>query len=301
MPPDDGFSEASSLTKNLPSTLAGWQAWGRAHGVARLDILVLAEHVSQRPRTWLLAHDDEPWLPMDLSRLHALLERRREGVPVAYLTGWREFFGLTLSVTPDVLVPRPETEGLVEWALELLDIPTRQTLRPCVVDLGTGSGAIALALKHAAPELQVHAVDASQAAVDVARSNAQRLGLELAIHEGQWWHGDWVDALPAALDLVVANPPYLADDDPYLMSLRHEPRTALVAPDAGMADLKSVIDGAVDRLRPGGWVVLEHGHTQGLGVRQLLSQAGFVDVGTRTDLAGLDRCSAGRRPIVKLE
>lgn len=300
MAPDNEARQAHDWAVNLPPTLSAWQGWARAHGLTRLDVLVLAEHLCQRPRTWLLAHDDAPWPRATVERMHALLERRRQGVPVAYLTGQREFFGLVLEVTPDVLVPRPETELLVEWALELLVFTVERTTAPRVVDLGTGSGAIALALKHASPSVQVHGVDASEDALKVARRNAQRLALDVSFSTGHWWQGGWAQALGGPPDLVVANPPYLADDDPHLPALCHEPRTALVAQGGGLADLEAIVEGAAHHLLPGAWVLLEHGHTQGDQVRRLLTQGGFVDVCTRTDLAGHARCSAGRRPPPQL-
>ncbi len=267
----------------------------REAGVERLDAQWLLGHHLGRDRAWLLAHDDEP-LPVALSQAWAaLLARRAAGEPLAYIVGEREFCGLRLAVSPAVLVPRPETEDLVRWALECLDADAALATGP-LLDLGTGSGAIALALKHARPALAVHASDASAEALAVAQGNARRLGLAVQFHHGPWWRavpgGPW--------GLAVSNPPYVAPGDPHLAALRHEPPQALVpaAADArGLADLHTLIDGALPRLRPGGWLLLEHGHDQGEAVRERLQRAGFTDIATRADLAGMPRCSAGRRPL----
>jgi release factor glutamine methyltransferase len=219
-----------------------------------------------------------------------MLGRRAAGEPLAYLIGKREFHGLVLHVTPDVLVPRPDTETLVDWALEL--IADRHA--PRIVDLGTGSGAIALALKQACPRAQVHASDLSPAALAVARGNGERLGLPVT-----WCLGDWWQAFDPALrfDLAAANPPYVAPGDPHLSALRHEPAAALVSPGHGLACAQRVIAGARDRLHPGGWMVLEHGFDQADDVRRLLTQTGFEAILTRHDLAGKPRVSVGRAVI----
>jgi release factor glutamine methyltransferase len=267
----------------------------REAGVERLDAQWLLGHHLGRDRAWLLAHDDEP-LPAALaSAWPTLLARRATGEPLAYIVGEREFCGLRLAVSPAVLVPRPETEDLVRWALDCIDADTALAAGP-LLDLGTGSGAIALALKHARPALAVHASDASPDALAVARGNAQRLGLAVQFHHGPWWQP--VPAGPWAV--VVSNPPYVAPGDPHLATLKHEPLQALVpaAADArGLTDLHTLIDGTLARLRPGGWLLLEHGHDQAEAVRERLQGAGFCDVATRADLAGMPRCSAGRRPL----
>ncbi len=257
----------------------------RRAGVDRLDAqLLLARHLA-RPRAWLLAHDDAPI--HDGVELLALLQRRAAGEPLAYMLGEREFHGLLLRVTPDVLVPRPDTETLVDWALELLS----SQASPKVVDLGTGSGAIALALKHGCPRAQVHASDASPAALAIARGNGERLALAVAWHLGDWWQPF---AAELRFDLVVANPPYLAPNDPHLPALHHEPVAALVAQRDGLADIERIVAGAALRLEPGGWLMLEHGCTQAQQVCEHLCQAGLCDITTRADLAQLPRVSAGR-------
>lgn len=267
------------------ATVAQALAHARLIGVDQLDACLLLAQQLGRPRTWLLAHDDAP--VADSPALLALLGRRAAGEPLAYLIGKREFHGLLIHVTPDVLVPRPDTETLVDWALELI----ADHHAPCIVDLGTGSGAIALALKKACPRAQVHASDASQGALAIAQGNGERLGLPVT-----WYLGDWWQALDPALrfDLAVANPPYVAPGDPHLAALRHEPASALVAPGYGLSCLERVIAGARDRLQPGGWIVLEHGFSQAGDVRRLLAQAGFEAVSTRHDLGGNARVSVGR-------
>jgi release factor glutamine methyltransferase len=267
------------------ATIAQALAHARLIGVDQLDAQLLLTQQMGRPRTWLLANDDAP--VADIPSLLALLGRRAAGEPLAYLIGKREFHGLLLHVTPDVLVPRPDTETLVDCALEVI----ADRAAPCIVDLGTGSGAIALALKQSCPRAQVHASDASPAALAVARGNGERLGLPVSWHLGDWWQ-----ALDPTLrfDLAVANPPYVAPGDPHLAALRHEPAAALVSPGYALACTERVVAGARDRLRPGGWIVLEHGFDQADDVRQLLARAGFQAVSTRQDLAGQPRVSIGR-------
>ncbi|MDP1898906.1 MAG: peptide chain release factor N(5)-glutamine methyltransferase [Rubrivivax sp.] len=255
----------------------------RALGVARLDAQGLLTHLLGRPREWLLAHDEEVLTTPQAAELHRLLARRAAGVPLAYLVGEREFHGLMLQVTPAVLVPRPETEVLVEWALE------RLAEMPCadVVDLGTGSGAIAMALKQAGPAAAIAASDRCARALAVARGNALTHGLDIEFAQGDWW-APWKGR---RFDLAVANPPYVAGDDPHLSALVHEPRGALTPEGDGLAALRCIIDGAPEHLRPGAWVLLEHGHDQAEAVRTRLEQRGFTSARTRPDLAGLPRCT----------
>lgn len=268
------------------TTLAQALAAALAGGLARSDALGLAGHVLGRSKAWLIAHDDAVLSASDAQHLAALVQRRAAGEPLAYLTGWREFRSLMLAVGPDVLIPRPETEGLIDWAEELRPaLPGRR-----VLDLGTGSGAIALAL--AAAGFAVTATDASAAALAVAQRNGERLGLPVVWRLGPWWQ-----ALPAQaqFDLIVSNPPYVAEGDAHLHALRHEPTTALVAGPDGLADLRAITAGALPHLAPGGWLLLEHGYDQGTAVRGLLQAVGLAQVSTRQDLAGLARCSGGQR------
>ncbi len=258
----------------------------RTLGLDALDAQLLLLHALGRPndRAWLRAHDTDRVPESVRPRWRAACQRRLAGEPVAYLTGEKEFYGLRLQVDARVLVPRPDTETLVDWALEAGGDGALQ-----VVDLGTGSGAIALALRHMRPAWQVHAVDASEQALAVARNNATRLGLAVAFH-----HGHWLQDLAGPFDLIVSNPPYIAEGDPHLPALAAEPASALVAGRDGLDDLRQIIGQAPNRLRPGGWLLLEHGHDQAGAVAELLRAAGFSEVQSRADLAGIARCTGGR-------
>jgi len=247
-------------------------------------------HLLLQPRSWLIAHDDAVLSAAQSTQYGQWLERRHAGEPLAYLLGQTEFCGLVLQVGPQVLIPRPETELLVDWGLGVLAAASASTTEPDVVDLGCGSGAIALAIRHRCPAAIVSAVDASAQALDITRRNAEALGLPITLAQGDWWSA----VGGQRFHLAVSNPPYVAPGDPHLAALHHEPRSALVAPEQGLADLHRLIDGAPDALRPGGWLLLEHGHDQGDSVRRRLRQAGFSEVATRCDLAGLERCTGGR-------
>lgn len=271
--------------------------------IGRLDARLLVEHVSglahadliARPE-WLLTDDQE-------AQLEALATRRERGEPLAYLVGSAEFRGLLLDVSPAVLVPRPETELLVDWVIEAVDAlrpePGLQekspdaALPPTVLDLGTGSGAIPLALKAARPAWQLLAADLSPAALRVARDNAARLGLSVNFFES-----DWYGNLPRdlAVDCIVSNPPYVASGDPHLRGdgLRFEPQMALTDFADGLSALRTIITGAPALLKPGGWLLLEHGYDQAAAVREMLA-AGFERIETRRDLAGIERATGGRR------
>ena len=264
-------------------------AQARAAGVERLDAQLLLARLLGRERTWLLAHDDATLAPAQLAAWHSQLARRASGEPLAYLLGEKEFHALVLTVGPDVLVPRPETELLVDWALELLNGPLRDRSPQRVVDLGTGSGAIAIAAKHGCPDAQVSATDASAAALGVASANAQRLGMSVSFAAGSWW-----DAVAGArFDLVLSNPPYVAAGDPHLAALRHEPLAALTPGGDGLDALRHIIGGAPDHLAPGGWLLVEHGYDQADAVQALLHAHGFSEIATRADLAGQTRCTGG--------
>ncbi len=266
----------------------------RSLGVERLDAHLLLAHVLGQSRAWLLAHGDDALSDEHAGAFEALAKRRAAGEPFAYLVGEREFHGLTLMVNGAVLVPRPDTETLVEWALELLRSELRDTPEPALLDLGTGSGAIALALKNGCPRARVWAGERSADALAVARANAERLALDVRFAQGDWW-----DALAGAqdapaFDLVVSNPPYIAADDPHLVALTHEPLAALVAADEGLADIARIATGARGRLREGGWLLFEHGWAQATAVQAILQRAGFGDVATRADIEGRARCTGGR-------
>jgi release factor glutamine methyltransferase len=259
-----------------------------AQGLARLDaqiLLLCALGRDAGERAWLIAHDGDALGASAVADFASLCSRRAAGEPVAYLVGRKEFFGLDLQVDRRVLVPRPETETLVEWALELLP----QDAAARVIDLGTGSGAIALALKCRRPRALVEAVDRSAAALEVARANAASLRLDVAFREASW-----LANASGRYDLIVSNPPYVRDADPHLEALRHEPQAALAAGTDGLDDMRAIARQSPAHLQPGGWLLLEHGWDQAQAVRQLLTTAGFTAVATRTDLAGIDRCTGGK-------
>ena len=259
-------------------------ALARELGIERLDGQLLIAHLSGRTRTSVIANRDAVLDPSQQEAIAQAFARRAAGEPLAYLVGEREFHGLPLQVTPDVLVPRPDTETLVEWALELMGHSMR------VVDLGTGSGAIALALKRARPAAEVLATDASAAALAVAQGNARRLGLDVSFRAGHWWQ-----ALGAErFQLAVSNPPYIAEGDVHLAALAHEPQLALTSGADGLHALREIVAGAPRHLEVDAWLLLEHGHDQGAAVRRLLHDGGFVEVVTRRDLAGIERVSGGR-------
>lgn len=269
-------------------------ARAQAAGVERLDAQLLLAATLGRSREWLLAHDDEPLADEAAARYTALLARRAAGEPVAYLLGEREFHGLALQVTPAVLVPRPDTETLVDWALELLAGPLAANAAPAVADLGTGSGAIALAVRRGCTRAVLYASDASAEALVVARGNGQRLALPVHWLQGNWWQPFAAAGVPP-LALALSNPPYIAAGDPHLPALRHEPLQALVPPGGdGLAALRTIVAGATVHLAPGGWLLLEHGHDQADAVALLLRDAGFAAVQHRQDLAGHRRCTGGR-------
>lgn len=270
-----------------------------ACGLDRIDAEVLLAHAAGRNRAWLIAHAGDCVEPSLASRFASLVERRREGVPVAYMTGRREFRDLALTVDPAVLIPRPETETLVEVALSLL-VPDRFAR---AVDLGTGSGAIALALARERPLARVTATDCSREALAVARGNALRLG----VGNVRFALGNWYEAVAAAMgpdrepasgfDLIVSNPPYVAEADPHLAQgdLRFEPRAALAAGADGLEALRVIVAEAPRHLAAGGWLAVEHGHDQADSVRRLFAAAGFAAFSAHEDLAGIVRVAAGRR------
>jgi release factor glutamine methyltransferase len=259
-------------------------------GLARVDAQMLLLHALAHPvhdRAWLLTHDTEVLTEAQQRSWGQALQRRLQGEPVAYITGHKDFFGLTLHVDARVLDPRPDTEILVEWALELLSV--NQPAR--VLDLGTGSGAVALALQHQRPAAQVTAVDASADALAVASANALRLNLRV-----QCVLSHWMDAVPGPFELIVSNPPYVAEDDPHLAALTHEPLSALTSGADGLDDIRQIIAQAPSRLAPGGWLLLEHGWDQAAPVQALLHSAGFTQVQSRRDLGGIERCTGAAWP-----
>ena len=278
------------MNPTAPSSLCVAQALheARALGVDRLDTLMLLADKLACSRTWLLANDDAALSTEQANHLRAQFARRASGEPLAYLLGEKEFHGLMLKVDSNVLVPRPDTEVLVDWALELL----AGMQRPSVVDLGTGSGAIALAVKHAHPDAVVLATDVSSAALGVARGNARRLALDVQFIEGSWWQA----VRQRRFHLALSNPPYIAGGDRHLAALAHEPVLALTPGGDGLGALRHIVAGAATHLEPGGRLLLEHGFDQADAVQALLCEHGFGNVQTRNDIAGQPRCSGGHRP-----
>jgi release factor glutamine methyltransferase len=313
-------------------TLTEALAWatqriGAASDSPRQDAEILLAHQLGLSRGQLFTRLREPLRAADAEAFEELVARRVRQLPVAYLTGEKGFWTLTLKVTPAVLVPRPETELLVEWGLEVLGAPLspgeglgsgdsgqngphhlpdarpspvadattspggRDKIR--IADLGTGSGAIALALASERPEASVTATDASHAALEVARGNAADLGLERV----QFRQGHWCEPLQGGrFDLIVSNPPYIRAGDDHLPALRHEPLSALTDGADGLQCLREIVATAPALLRPGGWLLLEHGYDQGEAVRGLLKQAGLADIATRRDLGGQERATGARKP-----
>ena len=257
---------------------------------ARLEARLLLEWVAGCGHTHLLMHPEEELPAPAQAAYDALLARRASGEPLAYLLGEAEFRGRVFMVSPDVLIPRPETEVLVELALDRI----RTHDAPQVVDLGTGSGIVAVSLSLEYPAAHVSAVDISPGALDVARNNAGRLGARVRFYQGDWF----APLAGQRFDAIVSNPPYVADGDPHLElnGLPHEPRLALTDQEVGgngLACIRRIVADAADYLKPGGWLLFEHGYDQGEASRNLLAAAGFKDTFTHPDLAGIDRVSGG--------
>ena len=275
---------------NTPHTLQ--QALLHAHhqGMERIDAQILLLHVLGQPhagRAWLLTHDSDVLTPAQHTQFQALCAQRLDGVPVAYLTGCKEFFGLPLQVDARVLDPRPDTETLVEWVLDVVE----KTLSPAILDLGTGSGAIALAIQSQRTDATMTAVDFSQDALDVASANARQLQLPV-----QFVQSSWLEQVNGVFDVIASNPPYIREDDAHMPALRHEPRHALTSGADGLEDIRAIIAQSPAHLKTGGWLLLEHGWDQSQPVQQLLRDAGFAQVHSRQDLAGMDRCTGGQIP-----
>lgn len=277
--------QASSLRELLRLSAARLHAAGSSS--PRVDAEYLLLHVLKKTPVWLRTHDEVRLSPHDEEHFEKLLKRRLQGEPVAYITGSRGFWSLELSVNASTLIPRPETEMLVEFALEKLPLDEPSP----VLDLGTGSGAIALAVKTERPVSMVTAVDASAAALEVAIGNARRLDLEV-----EFLHSSWFAALAERrFALVLANPPYINPDDEHLGQgdVRFEPLNALVSAQEGLQDLRRIISAAPRHLQSGGWLALEHGYDQGEAVRALMHEASFACVETRLDLGGQERITLG--------
>lgn len=269
----------------------------RASPLDAVDARVLLAYALGWTRTQLITRGDAPLEPAAIARYRALEARRAAGEPVAQLVGMREFFGRPFDVTPDVLIPRPETELLVEAALDAID----GRPHPAVLDLGTGSGAIAVSIAAERPDARVWALDRSPAALDVAQRNADNL-LDARRPGGplHWLQSDWYEALDPVLafDAIVSNPPYIAQHDPHLAEgdLRFEPRGALTDDADGLSAIRTIVAGAGAYLKPGGTLWIEHGYDQAEAVRALLAARGFVAIESLADLAAIERTTGGRRP-----
>ncbi len=259
----------------------------RAAQIDPLEARILLAHALGCTRVQLVIRARDELTPEQAANAGKLFARRRSGEPIAYITGEREFYGLGFSVTPAVLIPRHETELLVELALDRLPENGH------ALDLGTGSGAIAVAIAHARPDAQVTATDASMAALEVARSNATRNAVSI-----RFLLSDWYQDISDRFDLIVSNPPYIAAGDPHLTQgdLRYEPSSALTDDADGLSDLAAIIEGAPARLHPGGWLLMEHGHDQADAVRTLLARAGWQRPQSWLDLAGIERVTGAQRP-----
>jgi release factor glutamine methyltransferase len=255
---------------------------------ARREAQILLGHTMGVSRAWLSAHRDDAAAPSAADTFRELVRRRQVGEPVAYLIGRREFYGLEFRVTPDVLIPRADTETLVDAALERLP----EGAQPDVLDLGTGSGCVALTIAHERPEARVTAVDVSAAALIVARENAASIGVNAEFVQSAWF--EKLDG--RRFDLIVSNPPYVAAGDPHLQQgdLRFEPATALASGKDGLADIRIIVADAPAYLSEGGWLLFEHGYEQADACRDLLLDAGFGGVISRADIAGLPRVAGGR-------
>lgn len=254
----------------------------------RLDVEVLLAHILNKDRTWLYTWPEKTLSHVQRQLFDELFERRRGGEPVAYLTGVREFWSLQLKVSPATLIPRPETELLVETALSL-SLPANAR----ILDLGTGTGAIALALASEKPGWQITAVDCVDAAVELATENAHTLALDnVCVLKSDWFE----NVAGEPFDLIISNPPYIDPDDRHLTQgdVRFEPKSALVAAQAGLGDLVLIAEQAVSHLQPGGWLLMEHGFDQGGAVAELMQLSGYTEVSVLQDLSGCDRAALGR-------
>lgn len=260
---------------------------------ARFEAQLLLQHLLSVNRAWLIAHENDTLAADVQAEFEQLINRRANGEPIAYIVGSREFYGLNLEVTPATLIPRPDTEILVDAALN--KIPADKSLQ--ILDLGTGTGAIALAIAQQRPQTQVTAVDASQAALEVAISNSKQLHIA-NIH---FLLSDWFNNLNGRLfDVIVSNPPYIENSDAHLNQgdLRFEPASALASGADGLDDIRCIIDSCLLHLKPQGWLMLEHGYNQAAAVADLMAQIGLVNIETFKDLGGNDRVTIGKNPLI---
>lgn len=270
-----------------PITLSHALSAAQTLGLDRLDAQLLLLHALGKldtERAWLLAHDADALAHVAAEAFRHFSRRRAAGEPLAYIVGYKDFFGLRLNVDARVLVPRPDTETLVQWVLDV----TQGIMSPDILDLGTGSGAVGIAIAHHL-KCRVTATDFSTDALAVASQNAALLGADV-----QFIHSNWFEKVRGQYQVIASNPPYIAHADPHLAALTHEPLNALVAGQDGLREIWQIIDQTPERLLPGGWLLLEHGHDQADAVRGLLASRGFAKVQSRMDLAGIERCSGGQ-------
>lgn len=259
----------------------------KKQGLDRLDahlLLLYALGKLQTERAWLLANDDSALPSQAADAFDNFSQRRAAGEPLAYIIGYKEFFGLRFSVDARVLVPRPDTETLVQWALDV----SSSFASPDILELGTGSGAVAIAIAHTL-KCKVTATDFSTQALSVASDNAAKLGVDV-----EFLHSNWFEKVSGHYHVIASNPPYIKSSDPHLEALTHEPLNALAAGADGLSDLRQIVQSAPNHLQPGGWLLLEHGYNQESPVRTLLVERGFRQVQSRCDLAGIARCSGGQ-------
>ncbi len=262
--------------------------------VSSIEAYCLVSHVLNREKSYLLTHPEEEIPEDQVTRIREMTQKRLTGVPIAYIVGWKEFWSLKLKVTPATLIPRPDTETVVDQALikasQLKAKNPRRTLR--ILDMGTGSGAIALALKKELPDAEIDAIDYSDEALRVAQENSDTLGLPV-----HFWNSDWFKNIKAGhqYDIIVSNPPYIARGDAHLAEgdLRYEPRTALVAPMEGLIDILNIVHQAANYMRPDSWIIIEHGFQQGPDVRHMFHDACFSCVDTIRDLGNNERVTVG--------
>lgn len=260
---------------------------------AKFEAQLLLQNVLNVNRAWLLAHESDALQDKIKADFESLLARRLLGEPIAYILGQREFFGLNLIVTPDTLIPRPDTETLVETALDKIPTDTPFT----VLDLGTGTGAVALAIAEHRPEAQVTAIDASSGALDIAKRNANQLDLT----QVDFRLSNWFSALAGErFNLIVSNPPYIEQHDIHLTQgdLRFEPMSALASGTDGLDDIRQIVDNCLLHLHPQGWLMLEHGYNQAHLVTDLMAQSGLIDITTIKDLGANDRVTIGKNPLI---
>lgn len=267
------------------------QNWLNQSALPKNEARLLLQHVTGLTRAQLITHDKNLLLENQLVELNHLAQRRLLGEPLAYIVGEREFYGRTFAVSPAVLIPRPETEHLLETALQKL--PENGTLW----DLGTGSGILAISAKLERPDLKVFASDISAEALAVAQQNAHTLSADVAFAQGSWFQAAAHFSLPEnGINVIVANPPYIERDDVHLQhgDLRFEPQSALTDFADGLSHIREITAQSVDFLQQNGWLMFEHGYNQGQAVRDILAQSGFANITTLPDLAGLDRVSLGQ-------